>query len=120
MRNPLIVSCLGLVLATALAHAQDATDDSAGDPSDDDVAAPDPEISSAIDRFAGELDERIAIAVPKFHGIEPRLALAYHSSDRNSFGGWGWSLAGLKQIVRMSPGRGAPTWTTADQFVLDG
>jgi RHS repeat-associated protein len=74
----------------------------------------------AIDRFYGEFNDRIPIVVPKYHGIEPDLALHYHSSDGNGFVGEGWSIAGLSVIQRASPGRGAPTWTSSDIYLLDG
>src|SRR5262245_15214104 len=63
--------------------------------------APDPDPStfnivmtgdSSVDRFYGEFSERIPIALPAVHGLEPKLALHYHSGDGNGPVGWGWSL----------------------------
>lgn len=71
-------------------------------------------------RFNGSYQTSIPIEVPAFHGIEPKLALHYDSSQGNGWLGLGWSLSGLSQIERMSPGRGAPRVNGDDLYVLDG
>ncbi|HEY6175442.1 MAG TPA: FG-GAP-like repeat-containing protein [Kofleriaceae bacterium] len=73
-----------------------------------------------VNQFFGSAQSTIAIRTPGFHGIEPHLALAYNSSGGNGFVGVGWSLTGFGFIERVSPGRGAPTYTSADRFLLDG
>src|SRR5688572_21272228 len=72
------------------------------------------------DPFHGALQTSIPIEVPAFHGIEPRLALAYSSTGGNGFVGVGWDLAGVGVIERTSPGRGAPRYDISDVFALDG
>src|SRR5262245_10515452 len=98
------VVALTLLAMTTRARAQDA---SPVTPTQFTIEGPGDE---SINRFYGEFTERIPIVVPKYHGIEPELALHYHSNDGNGFVGSGWSLAGLSVVRRASPGRGAPTW----------
>src|SRR5512134_1077537 len=43
----------------------------------------------------GSLTRTIPIEVPAFHGIEPRLALAYSSQAGNGFVGVAWRLGGF-------------------------
>jgi len=105
-----------LILWQGTSRAQEALDSSSDpDPSPVEISG-----ESALDRFYGELDERIPIKVPAYHGIEPELELHYHSSLGNGFVGVGWALHGISQIQRATPGRGAPTWTARDVFLLDG
>ncbi len=110
-----------LVLSGAAAYAGEPGD--VGDPgSDSSPSLPpiDPGGDSSEDRFRGELDDKIPIVVPAFHGVEPKIELHYHSSAGNGFVGWGWSLYGPSEISRSSPGHGAPSWTSSDIFLLDG
>src|SRR5262245_20486540 len=67
-----VIAVLGL--ASAGASAQDARE----------------QISS----FAGSFETTVPMEVPGFHGLEPRIALAYTSEGRNGFSGVGWGLAG--------------------------
>src|SRR5262249_15945491 len=66
--------------------------------------------------------ESVSIAVPAFHGLEPKISVGYNSSGGNSYVGVGGSLDGFHMIERVSPGvgKGAPTYTSADSFVLNG
>jgi RHS repeat-associated protein len=68
----------------------------------------------------GAYTRTIPIAVPPFHGIEPRLALSYNSQSGNGFVGVGWGLAGFSTIQRAGRGRGAPSYNDTDLFFLDG
>jgi RHS repeat-associated protein len=87
------------------------------------VAAP-PSSSSvapgAIDQNSGAFTSSMSIDTPKFHGIEPNLALVYNSSGGGSAYGLGWQLAGESRVERAAPGRGAPAFTASDVFLLDG
>lgn len=68
----------------------------------------------------GAFQTSVAIKVPPFHGLEPRLGLAYSSSGSNGWIGAGWSLTGLSTIQRRSTDRGIPRWDATDRFLLDG
>jgi RHS repeat-associated protein len=78
------------------------------------------EPSSPLDEFVGAFQRTVPIAVPPFHGIEPKLSLAYDSSVGDGFVGVGWRLKGFSTIQRASPGGGAPNWDGNDVFLLDG
>ncbi|HYO19486.1 MAG TPA: SpvB/TcaC N-terminal domain-containing protein, partial [Dermatophilaceae bacterium] len=79
-----------------------------------------PDVGERITGYSGGFSQMVPIEVPPFHGLEPRLALAYSSYGRNGFAGVGWSLAGFSAIERTSPGRGTPRFDSNDIFVLDG
>lgn len=65
----------------------------------------------------GAYTEHVPITVPAFHGIEPRLTLAYHSSNGNGIVGVGWSLRG-PSVIEM---HGDASTTSAQlRFTLDG
>jgi hypothetical protein len=68
----------------------------------------------------GAMVRAIAIDVPSFHGIEPRLALSYSSLSGSGFAGVGWALTGFSVIERTRNGRGTPRFTSSDVYVLDG
>lgn len=75
----------------------------------------------------GSYSQQVEIKVPAFRGHEPKLALAYDSSAGARSGGHfagyvgnGWSLQGLSEIVRVSPGRGTPAADASDTWTLDG
>ncbi len=70
--------------------------------------------------FVGASQHRIAIDVPTWHGLEPALAIAYSSSARYGALGFGTTLEGTSIIERVSATRGAPTYTAADTYLLDG
>lgn len=68
--------------------------------------------------FGGQAD--FTIDVPGYHGLEPELHLTHDNRAGNGWIGAGWSLAGLSEIERVGPGRGAPTYGAKDRFLLDG
>lgn len=68
----------------------------------------------------GAFEHSVPLKVPPFHGLEPRLALSYSSSDPNGWLGVGWSLQGLSVIRRGSAGQGVPRWGASDGYELDG
>ena len=70
--------------------------------------------------FVGAAGESIAIQVPPFHGIEPRLGLSYSSEARNGFAGMGWHLTGFSVIERVNSAWGFPQFSADDVFTLDG
>ncbi|MGH9418752.1 MAG: SpvB/TcaC N-terminal domain-containing protein [Thermoanaerobaculia bacterium] len=80
------------------------------------------EIADAI----GDFKTSVSIQVPPFHGIEPRLALAYDSGRANGLVGVGWNLTGLSLIERASYRRGgvpsfiAGAGSASDLYLLDG
>src|SRR5262245_43430190 len=114
MRN--VVLCSAVVMSfCGVVYADDDDDDGMTSYADGDATA-----DSALNRFNAEFDVRIPIAVPRFHGIEPRLALHHHGEERNGYVGWGWSMHGIRQIQRAAPGRGVATWGASDVFLLDG
>ena len=75
----------------------------------------------------GAFSDSVAIVLPPFRGLEPKLSLDYSSRGGIRAGGWnagfvgvGWSLGGLPEVVRVSPGGGTPRFDTTDTFQLDG
>ncbi len=73
-----------------------------------------------VDSFYGSFGTSVPIDVPKFHGLEPALKLAYSSSLGNGFAGVGWSLGGFSTIQRTTSGTGAPKYSSSDTFLVDG
>src|SRR5262249_13141795 len=74
-----------------------------------------------VDEFYGSYGDSIAIEVPPYHGMEPKLALDYSSTAGNGPFGVGWRLNGFSVIERASsPGRGTPRYKSSDIFLLDG
>lgn len=78
-----------------------------------------------VDPFLGSFSSELALDVPKFHGLEPQLALVYNSSGGNGITGVGWSLRGFSTIERATPGKGAGSFgfhgtNLQDIFLLDG
>jgi RHS repeat-associated protein len=77
--------------------------------------------------YNGSYTYSLPIKVPPFRGLEPKLRLSYDSNRGLRAGGSnpggfgvGWSLGGLSEILRASPGRGAPRFDGSDTFTLDG
>jgi hypothetical protein len=83
-------------------------------------AAPSARGGPGLEPTTGSLTRAIPIEVPAFHGIEPRLAVAYSSQAGNGFLGVGWRLAGFSVVERTRNGRGTPRFGAQDVFVLDG
>jgi hypothetical protein len=75
---------------------------------------------AGMEPSTGSFVRLIPIEAPSFHGIEPRLALAYSSQAGNGFVGVGWRLGGFSVVERTRNGRGTPRFTSDDVFVLDG
>jgi RHS repeat-associated protein len=73
-----------------------------------------------VDASHGTFSEKIAITVPAFRGISPKLSLDYDSSGENGWLGVGWSLGGLSRIERASANKGAPKYDANDIYLLDG
>jgi len=76
--------------------------------------------TTPVNSFYGSYSTEVPIEVPKYHGLEPALAIVYSSAAGNGFLGQGWSLTGFSAIERASSGRGTPTYGSADIFLLDG
>ena len=77
--------------------------------------------------FNGSFSQRVTIEVPAYHGLEPKLWLAYDSNAGARAGGYwagfagiGFRLAGLSDINRGSRVYGAPRFDETDVFSLDG
>jgi RHS repeat-associated protein len=68
----------------------------------------------------GSYHQTLAVDVPAFHGLEPRVGVGYASGAGNGLAGWGWSLFGDSSIERTSRGRGVPALDSSDVFTLDG
>lgn len=69
---------------------------------------------------SGAYQTDIAIEVPSYHGIQPRLRLVYDSSVGNGLAGVGWRLSGLSEVQRVSLGKGAARMDATDIYLLDG
>ncbi|MGN7127662.1 toxin TcdB middle/N-terminal domain-containing protein, partial [Methylorubrum thiocyanatum] len=75
----------------------------------------------------GAFAQSLAIEVPKFHGLEPKLSLQYSSGGGLNAGrlmagfiGVGWEVQGLPDIVRTAPVNGTPRFDASDVFQFDG
>jgi RHS repeat-associated protein len=109
--------------AMAMAAAAENTDDGDARPTDLYNYTPtDPQSLGT-----GAFTDSVAIVLPPFRGLEPKLSLDYSSRGGIRAGGWnagflglGWSLGGLPEIVRTSPVGGAPRFDNTDVFQLDG
>ena len=117
-----LLPALALTLVPSLAPTAGAQDPTEAAPSfsvAQDVA-PAAKGGAGLEPSTGSLARQIPIEVPAFHGIEPRLALAYSSQAGNGFVGVGWRLGGWSVVERTRNGRGTPRFTGEDVFVLDG
>ncbi|MGN8120020.1 toxin TcdB middle/N-terminal domain-containing protein, partial [Labrys sp. 22185] len=77
--------------------------------------------------FNGSFTQSVSIAVPAYHGLEPKVSLRYDSNAGARAGGYwaglagvGFSLSGLSDITRSSAVGGTPRYADTDEFVLDG
>src|SRR5438270_595832 len=68
----------------------------------------------------GSYDQQIAIDVPAFRGLEPKLTIHYNSGAGNGELGVGWTLTGFSVIERTSGINGAPAYASSDSFNKDG
>jgi RHS repeat-associated protein len=73
-----------------------------------------------VDPTSGAFITNVPIRITAFHGIEPKLALAYNSNGGDGWVGQGWQLQGLSYITRQSRTFGAPNYQSDDVFTLDG
>jgi hypothetical protein len=76
---------------------------------------------------SGAAEYRVALRVPPgIAGMEPKLALAYHSQSGNGLLGVGWNLEGLSAITRcprtpaQDGAKGGVNYDANDRFCLDG
>jgi len=76
--------------------------------------------AQGVSLSTGSFSQVVAIEVPAFRGVEPRLALGYTSQGRGGFAGVGWGVSGFSTVERMSPGFGTPQYDATDIYVLDG
>jgi RHS repeat-associated protein len=77
--------------------------------------------------FNGSFTHEIALEVPEYRGLEPKLKLSYDSNLGIRAGGFsagiagtGWALSGMRAIVRASVRYGAPKFDATDVYLLDG
>ncbi|MBD9598129.1 hypothetical protein IB270_35550, partial [Ensifer sp. ENS05] len=75
----------------------------------------------------GSMTQSIAIDVPAFRSLSPKLALTYDSARKSRLGGlyqgftgFAWGLEGLDVIERASPGYGVPVYDASDVYLLNG
>ncbi len=73
----------------------------------------------------GVYRKSIAIEVPDYRGLEPKLSFTYNSAQSRSISaedvsGAGWGLSGLSRITRRAKRHGLPRFDNADEFLLDG
>ncbi|MEQ1409874.1 hypothetical protein ABK249_33875, partial [Neorhizobium sp. Rsf11] len=75
----------------------------------------------------GFFTQKIAIDVPAFRGLEPKIALSYSSARKTRLGGlyqgwlgYAWGLDGFDVIERASPGYGYPYFDANDVYLLNG
>jgi len=54
-----------------------------------------------VDQYFGAYTESIPIVVPPYHGLEPKLTVAYSSARGNGLLGVGWSLQGFSVIEQI-------------------
>lgn len=76
--------------------------------------------ADGVSGSSGAFLRTIAIRVPAFHDLEPRLALGYSSQGGNGFAGVGWGLGGFGVVERFSPGLGSPRYDASDVYTLNG
>lgn len=84
------------------------------------VAAESSKVNEVFAGFVGSFSQSVPIAVPAYHGIEPRIGLGYSSEGGNGLAGAGWSLGGFSVVQRAGAGRGTPRWDSTDIFLLNG
>ncbi|MFH1018936.1 MAG: FG-GAP-like repeat-containing protein [Pseudomonadota bacterium] len=73
-----------------------------------------------VDPRGGGYGSAIAIDVPPYHGLEPRISLGYSSGAQNGFVGVGWGLSGLSVLTAFSGGGSYLQLDGTDRFFLDG
>jgi RHS repeat-associated protein len=74
----------------------------------------------AVDTFTGAFVASLPVEVPRYRGLEPAIGLDYNSGGGNGLAGQGVVFRAGATIERASAGRGAPAYTSADIYLLDG
>ena len=69
--------------------------------------------SEQVSPFYGSLSRAIPIEVPPYHGLEPKLALAYSSEGRNGFLGVGWNCPASAPSSVSTPASARPDGTVS-------
>lgn len=92
---------------------------------DDVLQRVDPQIPEV--EFGGAFASSVELKVPAFHGLEPKLKLAYSSNGprigREGQQGWlgaGFNLAGASVIERVTTRLGSPVFDATDVYAVDG
>ena len=77
--------------------------------------------ADGVSESSGAFLRAIAIRVPAFRGLEPRLVLGYSSQGGSGFAGvgWGWAVASASSNAS-APASGRPISTAPDIYALDG
>jgi hypothetical protein len=83
------------------------------------IVALSPPAHADVDEL-GAFQTEFRVEVPEYHGLEPRITLAYDSSLGNGLLGVGWRLQAGSLITRVSPRRGVPRFDSSDIYLLDG
>jgi RHS repeat-associated protein len=73
-----------------------------------------------VSESTGAAQTSVPIQVPGFRGLEPNLALVYHSGGGNGIAGVGWSLVGFPHIERQGADGGSPQYDSSDSYNLGG
>ncbi|EUB98383.1 RHS repeat-associated core domain containing protein-containing protein [Rhizobium sp. CF080] len=75
----------------------------------------------------GFFTQDIAIEVPAFRGLEPKISLGYNSARKTRIGGlyqgwlgYAWGLDGFDVIERATVGYGYPAYDAGDIYLLNG
>jgi hypothetical protein len=113
------VEAQAMAAAAATAPVDPSTDSPEGNAP---PKAPVPEIGGN-----GFLSQKIAIDVPSFRGLEPKISLNYSSARKTRLGGlyqgwlgYAWGLDGFDVIERATPGYGYPAFDANDVYLLNG
>jgi RHS repeat-associated protein len=78
---------------------------------------------TSVDQFNGEFTYSVPIFLPKYRGVEPHVALAYHSGGKNGPLGPGWGVTGFSSILRVGANHKTPDLLSTDStdvYLLDG
>jgi len=68
----------------------------------------------------GSFYQRVPLAMPVYHGLEPEVGLEHSSSFGNGVVGWGWRLLGEQVVERVAKRTGIPRMNATDEFQLNG
>ena len=107
--RPIAIFALLATVAVLNAHADEGDEDQLLESGD-----------ITTDVFYGRPSSRVPISVPRFHGLEPALAVEISGVAKNGFAGIGGRLAGFSVIEAASPGSGSPRYDGSDVYERDG